>query len=102
MKKSAYLINTARGELVQHDALYDALREKRIAGAALDICESEPPPDNSPVYSLDNVTVTSHLAGASIQAAEIGAKVLAQGIYDYIIKNEIPRYCVNPDFIKNK
>jgi D-3-phosphoglycerate dehydrogenase len=102
MKKTAYLINTARGELVQHDALYDALREKRIAGAALDICESEPPPENSPVYSLDNVTVTSHLAGASIQAAEIGAKVLAQGIYDYIIKNEIPRYCVNPDFIKYK
>jgi D-3-phosphoglycerate dehydrogenase len=102
MKKTAYLVNTARGELVQHDALYEALREKRIAGAALDICESEPPGDDSPVYTLDNVTVTSHLAGASIQAAEIGARVLALGIYDYVVKNETPRYCVNPDFIKNK
>ncbi len=102
MKKTAYLINTARGELVQHDPLYQALKEKRIAGAALDICESEPPPDDSPVYSLDNVTITSHLAGASIQAAEIGASVLAQGIYDYIVKNESPKFCVNPDFINHR
>jgi len=102
MKKTAYLINTARGELVQHDPLYKALKEKRIAGAALDICESEPLPDDSPVYSLDNVTITSHLAGASIQAAEIGASVLAQGIFDYIVKNETPKFCVNPDFINHR
>ena len=101
MKRTAYFINTARGELVQHDALYEALREKRIAGAALDICEAEPLPDNSPAYELDNVTITSHLAGASIQAAEIGARVLAEGIYDYIIKKETPRFCVNPDYQKN-
>jgi D-3-phosphoglycerate dehydrogenase / 2-oxoglutarate reductase len=100
MKKTAYLINTARGELVQHGALYKALKEKRIAGAALDICESEPPPDDSPVYTLENVTVTSHLAGASIQAAEIGAKVLCEGIYDYMINKKTPRYCVNPDYVK--
>lgn len=100
MKKTAYFINTARGELVQHDALYEALREKRIAGAALDICESEPLPDNSAAYTLDNITVTSHLAGASIQAAEIGARVLAEGIYTYIVMKEIPKYCVNPDFNK--
>jgi len=102
MKKSAYLINTARGELVQHDALYKALKEKRIAGAALDICESEPPPEDSPVYTLDNVTVTSHLAGASIQAAEIGARVLAEGVYNYMIKKESPKFCANPDFAKFK
>jgi D-3-phosphoglycerate dehydrogenase len=100
MKKTAYLINTARGELVQHDALYAALKDKRIAGAALDICEAEPLPEDSPVYTLDNVTVTSHLAGASIQAAEIGARVLAEGIYDYIVKKETPRYCVNPDYVQ--
>ena len=102
MKKNAYLINTARGELLQHDPLYKALKEKRIAGAALDICESEPPPADSPVYSLDNVTITSHLAGASIQAAEIGASILAQGIFDYIVKNETPKFCVNPDFINHR
>ncbi|NPV75744.1 MAG: 2-hydroxyacid dehydrogenase [Anaerolineae bacterium] len=102
MKPTAYLINTARGELVDHNALYKALKEKRLAGAALDIFESEPPPDDSPLYLLDNVTVTSHLAGASLQAAEIGARVLAEGVFNYIYKQETPRYCVNPDYIEHK
>jgi len=102
MKPTAYLINTARGELVDHDALYQALKEKRLAGAALDIFEAEPPPDDSPLYLLDNVTATSHLAGASIQAAEIGARVLAEGVFNYIYKQETPRYCVNADYIEHK
>ena len=100
MKKTAYLINTARGELIQHQALYQGLKEKRIAGAALDIFEAEPPPEDSPLYQLDNVTATTHLAGASIQASEIGARVLCEGLYDFIVKGETPRYCVNPDFIE--
>jgi D-3-phosphoglycerate dehydrogenase len=99
MKPSAYLINTARGELVQHTALYRALEARKIAGAALDIFEAEPPPDDSPLYGLDNVTATSHLAGASIQAAEIGARVLCEGLYDYIVRKETPKYCVNPDYV---
>ena len=98
MKKTAYLINTARGELVQHDALYMALKEKRIAGAALDMGEAEPLPDDSPAYTLDNITMTSHLGGASIQAAEIGARVLCDGIYDYLVNKASPKYCVNPEF----
>ncbi len=102
MKSSAYLINTARGEMIQHDALYEALTNQRIAGAALDIFEAEPPPDDSPLYSLDNVTATSHLAGASIQAAEIGAKVLCEGLYDYIVRNETPRFCVNPEYSEHQ
>jgi D-3-phosphoglycerate dehydrogenase len=100
MKKTAYLINTARGELIQHDALYAALRARLIAGAALDIFEAEPPPAGSPLFELENVTATSHLGGASVQAAEIGARVLCEGIYDYVIRGNTPRYCVNPDFAK--
>jgi len=102
MKPTAYLINTARGELVDHDALYQALTENRLAGAALDIFEAEPPPEDSLLYRLENVTATSHLAGASIQAAEIGARVLAEGVFNYIYKQETPRYCVNPDYIQHK
>lgn len=102
MKPTAYLINTARGELVDHEALYKALQENRLAGAALDVFEAEPPPVNSLLYLLDNVTVTSHLASASIQAAEIGARVLAEGIYNYVIKQNTPKFCVNPDYIQNK
>jgi D-3-phosphoglycerate dehydrogenase len=98
MKPTAYLINTARGELIQHDALYAALHARQIAGAALDIFEAEPPPDTSPLFQLENVTATSHLGGASVQAAEIGARVLCEGIYDYVVRGSTPRYCANPDF----
>lgn len=97
MKPTAYLINTARGGLIDHDALYKALAEKRLAGAALDIFEAEPPPDDSPLYNLTNVTATSHLGGASIQAAEIGASVLADGLYEYLLGSGRPQFCVNPE-----
>lgn len=97
MKKSAYLINTARGELIQHEALYRALKEHRIAGAALDVFEAEPPPPESLLYQLDNVTVTTHLGGASVQAAEIGATVLMGEIFKFLRGTERPRYCVNPE-----
>lgn len=98
MQQSAYIINTARGGLIDHTALYDALKNKRIAGAALDIFEEEPPPETSPLFELENVTATSHLGGASVQAAEIGANVLAKGIYAYIVENKMPEFCVNKDF----
>jgi D-3-phosphoglycerate dehydrogenase len=98
MKKTAYIINTARGGLINHNALYDALKEHRIAGAALDIFEDEPPKPTSPLFSLDNVTATSHLGGASVQAAEIGARVLSEGVYEYIVEKKIPKYCINKEF----
>ena len=100
MKKTAYIINTARGGLIDHDALYSALKAHRIAVAGLDIFEAEPPSPDSPLFDLDNVTATTHLGGASVQAAEIGASVLSQGVYEYIVEKKIPRYCVNKDFEK--
>lgn len=100
MKKTAYIINTARGGLIDHDALYAALSENRIAGAGLDIFEAEPPPETSPLFSLENVTAVSHLGGASMQAAEIGADVLMKEVYAYIVEKKIPQHCVNKDFIK--
>jgi phosphoglycerate dehydrogenase-like enzyme len=60
MKPSAYLINTARGPIVQHDALVAALRERRIAGAGIDVFPTEPPPKDDPLFSLDNAIVTPH------------------------------------------
>ena len=60
MKPTAYLINTARGPIVQHDALVAALRERRIAGAGIDVFPSEPPPKDDPRFALDNVIVTPH------------------------------------------
>jgi phosphoglycerate dehydrogenase-like enzyme len=63
MKPTAYLVNLARGQLVDEAALADALRERRIAGAALDVFELEPLPAGSPLRSLDNAILTPHLVG---------------------------------------
>src|SRR5919109_1905526 len=70
MKRTAYLINCARGPLVDEQALVEALRNKEIAGAALDVFEPEPALDNNPLYQLPNVIVTPHLAGVTAQAAK--------------------------------
>ena len=100
MKPGAYLVNTSRGELVNHDALYRALSSRRIAGAALDVFEAEPPPRDSLLYRLENVTVTTHLGGASFQAAEIGARTAAAEIFKYITGSGTPRFCANPETLR--
>jgi phosphoglycerate dehydrogenase-like enzyme len=61
MKDSAFLINTSRGPIIQQDALLDALRSRRIAGAGLDVYDEEPLPADHPLLSLDNVLLTPHL-----------------------------------------
>ena len=63
MKKSAYLINTCRGPVVDEAALYEALTNGTIAGAGLDVFDQEPPAANNPLFSLDNVILTPHFAG---------------------------------------
>jgi phosphoglycerate dehydrogenase-like enzyme len=67
MKKSAYLINTSRGPIVDEGALLDALRDKRIAGAGLDVFDIEPLPLNHPLRKLDNVVLTPHLGYVALQ-----------------------------------
>jgi D-3-phosphoglycerate dehydrogenase len=95
MKPGAYLINTARGPLVDYDALYAALSEKRIAGAALDCFPAEPPPPDWPLLRLPNVTLTPHIAGSSRQSAEAGADMVAEDIAAFFAGRPLCR-CVNP------
>lgn len=68
MKSNAYLINTSRAGLVDEKALYDALKNKKIAGAFLDVFEEEPPGKDHPLVTLENVTLTPHMAGGSNDA----------------------------------
>lgn len=70
MKKNALIINTARGPLINHDDLAQALKDGVIAGAGLDVYEVEPPPAMHPVFELPNCIVTPHQAWASIEARE--------------------------------
>lgn len=84
MKESAYLINTARGALVDYQALYRALKEGWIAGAALDIYDIEPIDKNYPLVELNNVTLTPHIAGASKETAIRSADQIAQKVARFI------------------
>jgi phosphoglycerate dehydrogenase-like enzyme len=65
MKDSAYIFNVGRGKVISLDALTEALREGKIAGAGLDVFEEEPLPDNHPLWEMDNVLITPHVAGRS-------------------------------------
>jgi D-3-phosphoglycerate dehydrogenase / 2-oxoglutarate reductase len=72
MKASAYLINAARGGIVNEDALWSTLKQRKIAGAALDVVENEPPAKNHPLVRLDNVVLTPHIGALTFEASKRG------------------------------
>ena len=79
MKKTAYLINTSRGEIIDEDALYDALKEGKIAGAALDVFEKEPVIGNK-LATLPNIICTPHIGAQTKEAQVLAANVIAEKI----------------------
>lgn len=70
MKPAAYIVNTARGPMVDSAALANALRQKRIAGAAIDVFDVEPPPQSLELFQLDNIILTPHIGWASEEAGQ--------------------------------
>jgi D-3-phosphoglycerate dehydrogenase len=84
MKPGAILVNTARGPLVDYDALYDALASNRIGGAMLETFAIEPPPPDWPLLKLPNVTLTPHIAGASRKTVRIAAEMVAEEVRRYL------------------
>lgn len=93
MKNGVRIINCARGGIVNEKDLYDALVEGKVAGAALDVFEKEPP-ENNPLLTLDNVISTPHLGAATKEAQENVAIAIAEQIADYLVQGTI-RNAVN-------
>lgn len=96
MKRTAVIVNTARGPIIDEEALIAALKEKRIGGAALDVFEEEPPAKDSPLYELDNVTITPHLAGTSVDCMINSPKMLANAMMKEIFEKEETGFRVIP------
>jgi len=99
MKETAYLINTARGPVVDTEALVKALKEKWIAGAALDVFEQEPLPAGHPLTKLDNVILTPHIASATIEARRRMSELAARNLIS-VLKGEMPPALVNKEVLK--
>jgi len=89
MKKTAYLINIARGAVIDEDALIHALQFGHIAGAALDVFTQEPLPSTSPLWTLDNVIISPHIAGSTSHYHEDAADVFAQNLERYVNKRDL-------------
>lgn len=100
MRSDAYLINTARSGLVDEKALYEVLKAKKIAGAALDVFDVEPPTKDYPIVTLENVTVTPHLAGGTVDAFTGSPKLLAKEMI-HIIEGISSRYVVNAEIFQS-
>ena len=95
MKPSAYLINCARGPIVDEPALLDALQSGAIAGAGLDVMESSAPPADHPMFALDNVIITPHVAFLSQQSVlELEVRT-AKATVD-VLQGRMPEFLVNP------
>ena len=98
MKKSVILINTARGELVDESALHEALANQRLAGAGLDVWETQPPVD-SRLREFDNVVLTSHIGAHTLEATKSMGKLASMNLIE-ALSGAIPEFTVNPEVLK--
>ena len=86
MKNTAYIINTARGAIIDEDDLYNALYHHKIAGAGLDVMEGEPICHHHPLFNLENVIYTSHMGASTDDALKRVGLCVVEGVIDYIEK----------------
>ncbi len=100
MKPTAVLVNTARAGLVDEAALAEALGQNKIAGAALDVFSTEPIPADSPFLQLDNVTLTTHVAGTTADALANSPFLLMDDISKLLTGGQ-PRFLKNPEVLED-
>ncbi|MFL5286076.1 MAG: hydroxyacid dehydrogenase [Rhodopila sp.] len=97
MKKGAFIVNTARGGIINEPALYEALKSGHIAGAGLDVFEQEPTPRDNPLLSLDTVISSPHMAGVTVEAIEAMALVTSQNILSVLDGSPNKENAINPE-----
>ena len=98
MKSTAYLVNTARGGLVDQLALSHALQTGAIAGAALDVLEVEPPDESDPIFSLPNVICFPHIGSATHETRRAMRELAVENMLT-VLRGERPPAAVNPEAI---
>jgi D-3-phosphoglycerate dehydrogenase len=96
LKPACRIVNTSRGEIIDEPALAQALRIGRIAGAALDVFQQEPLPEEHPFFSTPNLLLTPHLASSTRDSLDRMASDAAQGVLD-VLNRRRPAYLVNPE-----
>jgi D-3-phosphoglycerate dehydrogenase len=99
MKTTAYLINTARGGIVDEPALYDALVSGKLAGAGLDVFEQEPPPAGHSLFELPNVIMAPHVAGVTREAVDRMSEQTARNILSALDGEPIRQNVINQDVL---
>jgi len=99
MKKGAILVNTARGKIVDLDALVEALKDGHLAAAGLDVFPEEPLPPDHPITKLDNVVLTPHIGSATWETRTRMADLVAENLIAFY-KGQVPPTLVNRDVVK--
>jgi D-3-phosphoglycerate dehydrogenase len=97
LKKGAFVVNTARGGIINEPALYDALKSGHIAGAGLDVFDVEPAPPTHPLLTLPNVISSPHMAGVTVEAMDAMGRVTAENILSVLDGTPNKANAVNPE-----
>jgi len=101
MKKGTFIVNTARGELIDTEALIKALKEGIVLGAGLDVIEGEPIDENHPLLAFDNVIITPHTSAYTYECLKgMGDKVVSD--VEKVLRGEIPEGVINPEVLEGR